>query len=87
MDKHFEIKIFDSCKNLPKNNWTEQIIAYEKAFAVKWYAIFTFDGKEIVGFLRLLRNPDDVCQWYICDVHTTPQHQRIFPLICNLFME
>ncbi len=77
MDKHFEIKIFDSCQNLPKSNWTKQIIAYEKAFAVKWYAIFAFVEKEFVGFLRLLRNPDDVCQWYICDVHTVSKYQRM----------
>ncbi len=45
MNKTYEIKIFDSCEHLPANAWKKESIRdFEKTFAVKWYAIYTYTG-------------------------------------------
>lgn len=78
MNKTYEIKIFDSCEHLPANAWKKESIRdFEKTFAVKWYAIFTYDGETIIGSLRVLRNPDDISNWYICDVFTMAEYRHM----------
>lgn len=77
MNKTYEIKIYDSLEQLPSNCWKKQLmISFEKVFAVKWYTIFAFDGDSIIGMLRILRNPDDVSNWWIFDLHTLDQYRR-----------
>lgn len=78
MNKTYEIKIFDSCQYLPADAWKKESIRdFEKTFAVKWYAIFTYDGETIIGSLRVLRNPDDISNWYICDVFTLAEYRHM----------
>lgn len=50
--------------------------AFEAEYAVKWFEIAAYQGKEMVGFMRLLRNPDDDTRWFICDVHTAVKCRR-----------
>lgn len=76
MNRQIEIKIYDTWDNLPACYWKEMIVDFEKEFAVKQYAIFAYVESEMAGFMRVLRNPDDVCEWYICDVHVNEQHKR-----------
>ena len=76
MNKEIEIKVFDSLGNLPDCRWTDMIEDFEKEFAVKWYAIFAYKQDDIIGFMRVSRNPDDICEWYISDVHVNNEHQR-----------
>ena len=49
---------------------------YESDYAVKWFEVLVVDGGEIAGYLRCFRNPDDVRQWYIGDVHVRSRYQR-----------
>ena len=58
MDRHIEIKIYDSCCDLPECRWKGMIVDFEKEFAVKTYAVFAYIQDEMVGFMRVLRNPD-----------------------------
>ena len=76
MNRDIEIKVFDSCNNLPDSVWSEMTRELEKEFAVKWYVIFAYSRDEIVGFMRILRNPDNVCQWYIGDVYVCEEARR-----------
>lgn len=76
MNRQIEIKIYDTWDNLPACRWKETIVDFEKEFAVKQYAIFAYVENEIVGFMRVLRNPDDVCEWYTCDVHVGDSCRR-----------
>lgn len=76
MNRNIEIKVFDSCYNLPDSVWSEMTRELEKEFAVKWYVIFAYSRDEIVGFMRILRNPDNVCQWYIGDVYVCEEARR-----------
>ena len=78
MNKTYELRVYDSLEYLPSNCWKkESIVDFEKTFAVKWYIIFAYDGESIIGSLRILRNPDDISNWYICEVHTLEQYRRI----------
>lgn len=76
MDRHIEIKIYDSCCDLPECRWKGMIVDFEKEFAVKTYAVFAYIQDEMVGFMRVLRNPDNVCEWYTCDVHVSVGYRR-----------
>ncbi len=50
--------------------------AFEYEYAVKWFEISAFYHDEIVGFMRMLRNPDDDSEWYICDVHAANKYRH-----------
>ena len=76
MNSKIEIKIYDTWDNLPACRWKELIVDFEKEFAVKQYAIFVYVENEIVGFMRVLRNPDDVCEWYTGDVYVCDKYRR-----------
>ena len=49
---------------------------YESDYAVKWFEVLALSGGEIAGYLRCFRNPDDVRQWYIGDVHVRSSYRR-----------
>ena len=51
---------------------------YESEYAVKWFEVLASDITEnrIVGYLRCFRNPDDVKQWYIGDVHVRAGYRK-----------
>lgn len=49
---------------------------YENDYAVKWFEVLAVCGGEVAGYLRCFRNPDDVVQWYIGDVHVRSRYQR-----------
>ena len=42
---------------------------YEKEFAVKWFEVTAWENGAVVGYLRCLRDPQDVRRWYVGDVH------------------
>ena len=49
---------------------------YESEFAVKWFEVLAVDNGDIAGYLRCFRNPDDVHQWFIGDVHVRTKYRR-----------
>lgn len=78
MNTTYEIKIYDSCEQLPTNCWKkDSIIEFEKTFAVKWFLILSYDKNTIIGSLLILRNPDDISNWYICNLHTLAEYRRM----------
>lgn len=42
---------------------------YEKDYAVKWFEVTAWEDGAVVGYLRCLRDPNDVRRWYVGDVH------------------
>lgn len=50
---------------------------FEKDYAVKWFEILTYLHSDIVGYMRILRNPDNSTNWFFCDVHTHPDYRRL----------
>ena len=48
---------------------------FEKENAVKWFETMALDGSLIVGYLRCMRNPKDVTQWFIGDVHVKKEYR------------
>lgn len=65
---------------LPVGEATERVrvcfASFEKEYAVKWFEIAAYQAKEMVGFMRLLRDPDDDTRWFVCDVHTAIKCRR-----------
>lgn len=51
-------------------------IAYELDYAVKWFELCAYKEKKLVGFMRVLRNPDVETHWFFCDVHTDKEERR-----------
>ena len=49
---------------------------YESEYAVKWFEVVAADGTDVAGYLRCFRNPDDIRQWYIGDVHVRNRYRR-----------
>ena len=51
---------------------------YESEYAVKWFEVLAVNITEnkIAGYLRCFRNPDDVKQWYIGDVHVRAEYRK-----------
>lgn len=76
MIREIKIKIYDTWDNFPECHWKDVIMDFEREFAVKQFAIFAYVEDEIVGFMRVLRNPNDVCEWYTCDVHVVDANRR-----------
>lgn len=42
---------------------------YERDYAVKWFEVTAWEDGTVVGYLRCLRDPDDMRRWYVGDVH------------------
>ena len=49
---------------------------YENDYAVKWFEVLAVCGREVAGYLRCFRNPDDIRQWFIGDVHVRSRYRR-----------
>ena len=65
MSENYEVKVVDSCADLPDSRWADRTRQLEKEFAVKWHAIHVFEGDKIIGFMRIMRHPDLVDTWYV----------------------
>ena len=52
---------------------------FEREFAVKWFEVIVYDASKVVGYLRCLRNPEKLEEWFIGDVHVGAayRHQGI----------
>lgn len=71
-----EIRVDDSFDTLPDHPWKDTTEWFEYTYAVKWFAVQAYLKDELVGFMHVFRNPDDVCNWYFCDVHTVGEYRR-----------
>ena len=72
-------KFFTVSKNLPIETAYEQVGFcdwYESEYAVKWFEVLALDGEFVVGYLRCLRNPDEVREWYIGDVYVYREFRK-----------
>ena len=49
---------------------------YESEYAVKWFEVLALSDGDIAGYLRCFRNPDDIRQWFIGDVHVRSRYRR-----------
>ncbi|MBR5666982.1 MAG: GNAT family N-acetyltransferase [Lachnospiraceae bacterium] len=49
---------------------------YEKEYAVKWFEVTAWEDGAVVGYLRCMRDPDDVRRWYVGDVHVRAAFYR-----------
>lgn len=50
--------------------------SYETDYGVKWFEITAYAEKELVGCMRVLRNPVDEKGWFFCDVNTDSSYRR-----------
>lgn len=50
--------------------------AFELDYAVKWFELCAYKERKLVGFMRVLRNPDVETHWLFCDVHTDKEERR-----------
>lgn len=71
-----EIRVDDSFDTLQDHPWKETTEWFEYTYAVKWFAVQAYKKDELVGFMHVFRNPEDVTNWYFCDVHTMGEHRR-----------
>ncbi|BCN32305.1 GNAT family N-acetyltransferase [Anaeromicropila herbilytica] len=53
-----------------------KLFGYEKMYAVKWYELLAYSKNKLVGFMRVLRNPDSVTEWYTCDLHVLDGYKQ-----------
>jgi ribosomal protein S18 acetylase RimI-like enzyme len=53
-----------------------KLFSFEKEFAVKWYELLAYSQEKVVGFMRVLRNPDRVTEWYTGDVHVLVGYKK-----------
>ncbi len=49
---------------------------FEKIYAVKWFEVMAWCKGRVVGYLMCLRNPEDVSNWYVGEIHVAPEFQR-----------
>ena len=49
---------------------------FEKIYAVKWFEVVAWCKGRVVGYLMCLRNPDDVSNWYVGEIHVDPEFKR-----------
>lgn len=73
---------FCDVKQLSLNDGYDQVDFcnwFEKEFAVKWFEVVVYDAAKVVGYLRCLRNPEKLEEWFIGDVHVADayRHQGI----------
>ena len=75
------VDFFTEVKSAPKEAAEKQVDFcdwYESEYAVKWFEVLAVNITEnkIAGYLRCFRNPDDVKQWYIGDVHVRAEYRK-----------
>ena len=75
------VDFFVEVKSAPKEAAEKQVDFcdwYESEYAVKWFEVLAVNITEnkIAGYLRCFRNPDDVKQWYIGDVHVRAEYRK-----------
>jgi len=49
---------------------------FEKIHAVKWFEVTAWCKGTVVGYLMCLRNPEDVSNWYVGEIHVAPEFMR-----------
>lgn len=72
----FEIVVDDSLYTLKENPWRHITEFFEYRYALKWYAVQVYSGKKLAGFMHVVRHPERVEEWYICDVHTMEEYRK-----------
>lgn len=75
------VDFFMKVKSAPEEAAEKQVDFcdwYESEYAVKWFEVLAVSITEnkIAGYLRCFRNPDDVKQWYIGDVHVRAGYRK-----------
>lgn len=75
------VDFFMEVKSAPEEAAEKQVDFcdwYESEYAVKWFEVLAVNITEnkIAGYLRCFRNPDDVKQWYIGDVHVRAEYRK-----------
>ena len=75
------VDFFVEVKSAPEEAAEKQVDFcdwYESEYAVKWFEVLAVNITEnkIAGYLRCFRNPDDVKQWYIGDVHVRAEYRK-----------
>ena len=64
---------FCEVKGIPEQeacNFVKYMIyGFELEFQVAWIEVVAYAEGKIVGFMRLLCNPENRVEWYACDVH------------------
>ncbi len=71
---------FEEVKGIGKEDAEQQVVFcdwYESEYAVKWFEVLATVNGHIAGYIRSFRNPDDVRQWYIGDVHVRKGYRRL----------
>ena len=49
---------------------------FEKIHAVKWFEVVAWCKGAVVGYLMCLRNPENVTNWYVGEIHVAPEFKR-----------
>ena len=75
------VDFFMEVKSAPEEAAEKQVDFcdwYESEYAVKWFEVLAVNitDNKIAGYLRCFRNPDDVKQWYIGDVHVRAEYRK-----------
>ena len=74
----FFMKVKGISKEVAKQQM-ESFDSYEKDYAVKWYEINAQENNQIIGYMRIVRNPENMTLWYASDIHVLREfrNQRI----------
>lgn len=70
---------FAQVKQIPLEKAYDQVDFcnwFEKEFAVSWFEVIVYDRQKAVGYLRCLRNPEKLVEWFIGDVHVIASYQQ-----------
>ena len=73
------VDFFTEVKSAPEEAAEKQVDFcdwYESEYAVKWFEVLVLSEGIIAGYLRCFRNPDDIRQWYIGDVHVRKAYRQ-----------
>lgn len=81
IDEYYEDLTEFYCEVYQANETTVQeyialLMDYEYQYAVKWFEVCAYLDKKLIGFQRILRNPDHVTEWLFCDLHILPNYRR-----------
>ena len=49
---------------------------YEKEYAVKWFEVMALEEEDLVGYMRVFRNPEKIEEWYFGDVHVVSRARK-----------
>lgn len=50
--------------------------SFEYEYAVKWFEISAYSKNRLVGFMRVMRDPENDTRWFFADVHTAKKHRH-----------